>query len=173
MTEHIDHAAEARRIIHEATRDEHGEVVVSLFDHRELTEYHASMVEAVAHATLALVEQQRIANRIALGQRGAGAVSADQPYTPSETEQRIKREWLATHAGSGFEDLYESEWDRMIEAVRAEALREAREAINRTRNVPSLIALADKFGGYHQGERAGLEMAEGIIDRIEREAGQP
>ena len=25
-------------------------------------------------------------------------------YTPSETAERIKREWLATHAGSGFED---------------------------------------------------------------------
>lgn len=56
--------------------------------------------------------------------------------------------------------------------VRAEALRKAREAINTVRNVPSLIALADKFGGYHQGERAGLEMAEGVIDRIEREAGE-
>ena len=55
--------------------------------------------------------------------------------------------------------------------VRAEALREARYAINHTRNAPSLITLADKFGGYHQGERAGLEMAEDTITRIEREAG--
>lgn len=45
-------------------------------------------------------------------------------YTPSETAERIKREWLATHAGSGFEDLYEAEWDRMIAQVRAETLRE-------------------------------------------------
>lgn len=43
-------------------------------------------------------------------------------YTPSETAERIKREWLATHAGSGFEDLYEAEWDRMIAQVRAETV---------------------------------------------------
>lgn len=60
----------------------------------------------------------------------------------------------------------------LLNRVRAEAaaraLRKAREAINHTRNVPSLITLADKFGGYHQGERSGLEMAEGIIARIEQ-----
>lgn len=53
--------------------------------------------------------------------------------------------------------------------VRAEALREARDEINRTRNAASLITLADKFGGYHQGQRSGLEMAEGAVCRIEQE----
>ena len=52
--------------------------------------------------------------------------------------------------------------------VRAEALLAARDEINRTRNVASLMTLADKFGGYYQGQRVGLEIAEGIVSRIER-----
>lgn len=52
--------------------------------------------------------------------------------------------------------------------VRAETLRAARDEINRTRNVASLMTLADKFGGYYQGQRVGLEIAEGIVSRIER-----
>jgi len=39
----------------------------------------------------------------------------------SETEERIKREWMKTHAGSGFEDLYEHEWDTMIAEVEGAA----------------------------------------------------
>lgn len=75
-------------------------------------------------------------------------------------------------AESVAEGVLESTWLAEHDAkVRAEALKEARDAINTTRNVPSLITLADKFGGYHQGQRSGLEMAEDIIDRIEREAG--
>lgn len=58
--------------------------------------------------------------------------------------------------------------NRVRAEARAEAFREAREAINHTRNVPSLITLADKFGGYHQGQRSGLEMADGLIARIEQ-----
>lgn len=79
------------------------------------------------------------------------------PYYASKLTKRVNefKAWLSEHDAK----------------VRAETLREAREAINTVRNVPSLIALADKFGGYHQGERAGLEMAEGVIDRIEKEAG--
>lgn len=32
----------------------------------------------------------------------------------SETSERIKREWMTTHEGSGFEDLYEEEFDKML-----------------------------------------------------------
>lgn len=60
-----DHADKARRIIHESTHDEHGEFPLELLEDRELAEYHASMVESNAHATLALVQAQDTANLIA------------------------------------------------------------------------------------------------------------
>lgn len=63
-------------------------------------------------------------------------------------------------------------WDALADhdaKVQAEALREARDEINRTRNLASLMTLADKFGFYYQGQRAGLEMAEDIVSRIERD----
>lgn len=60
----VDDAAEARRIIHEATHDENGPVPFDLLEDRELAEHHASMAEAQARAALALAEQQRIANLI-------------------------------------------------------------------------------------------------------------
>lgn len=66
MSERIDHAAEARRLAEMASRAystiEHrnGEVAVA----QEL-ENQTLAVTAQAHATLALVEQQRIANLIA------------------------------------------------------------------------------------------------------------
>ncbi|WP_334152998.1 hypothetical protein [Microbacterium sp.] len=63
----------------------------------------------------------------------------------------------------------EAQVREVIEAERAEALQEARDEINRTRNLPSLMTLADKFGCYYLGLRAGLEMAEGIVSRIERD----
>lgn len=50
MTEHIDHAAEARRIMSKPWSVE---------------SKAAAFAEAEVHATLALVEQQRIANLIA------------------------------------------------------------------------------------------------------------
>lgn len=81
-------------------------------------------------------------------------------YTPSETAERIKREWLATHAGSGFEDLYEAEWDRMIAQVRAEALREA---------YADLEAYTDSGAPF--GHRPVEEFLLHRADRIEREAG--
>lgn len=81
-------------------------------------------------------------------------------YTPSETAERIKREWLATHAGSGFEELYEAEWDRMIAQVRAEALREA---------YADLEAYTDSGAPF--GHRPVEEFLLHRADRIEREAG--
>lgn len=81
-------------------------------------------------------------------------------YTPSETAERIKREWLATHAGSGFEDLCEAEWDRMIAQVRAEALREA---------YADLEAYTDSGAPF--GHRPVEEFLLHRADRIEREAG--
>lgn len=50
----------------------------------------------------------------------------------SETAERIKREWLATHAKTGFEDLYEAEWGRMIAQVRAEAVEHVEQIADNT-----------------------------------------
>lgn len=68
MEERIDHAAEARKIMHEVGHDEHGTVALELLDDTERWVYDATMREAQVHATLALVEQQRIGNLIATGQ---------------------------------------------------------------------------------------------------------
>ncbi|MBL3699266.1 hypothetical protein [Leucobacter luti] len=56
MSDRIDHAAEARNCISYARTTESS------------AEAHLSQAEAQVHATLALVEQQRIANLIALAQ---------------------------------------------------------------------------------------------------------
>lgn len=53
MTDRIDHAAEARKILER---------------YKTVGLHTAEATAAQAHATLALVEQQRIANLIALGQ---------------------------------------------------------------------------------------------------------
>ena len=61
-TERIDHAAEARTVLKLASRD------VSENTALQTGEYKADMIAtAQVHATLALVEQQRIANLIAYG----------------------------------------------------------------------------------------------------------
>ena len=59
MTDRIDHAAEARKAIESAYP------IALPYDSAE-AQYHGALMEAQVHATLALVEQQRIANLIAL-----------------------------------------------------------------------------------------------------------
>lgn len=66
MNERIDHAAQARKIMLEVNTDDRGVVPLELLDEIEKWVYDATMREAQVHATLALVEQQRIANLIAL-----------------------------------------------------------------------------------------------------------
>ena len=66
MTVHINHAVEALKIIHEVSHDEAGQVALELLDETERWVYEVSMHEAQVYATLALAEQQRIANLIAL-----------------------------------------------------------------------------------------------------------
>jgi hypothetical protein len=85
MTERIDHAAEALRNIN-GLHDYQSEEGMS--DASMLT----VAIEAQAHATLALVEQQRIANRIAL----AVAIREDTVLGGSATDLS---DWL--HEGNG------------------------------------------------------------------------
>lgn len=59
MADRIDHAAEARKAI------EYAYPIVLPYDSAE-AQYHGALMEAQVHATLALVEQQRIANLIAV-----------------------------------------------------------------------------------------------------------
>lgn len=66
MTDRIDHAAKAINIMRDVGTDQRGEIPLELFDSHEQWIYDATMREAQVHATLALVEQQRIANLIAL-----------------------------------------------------------------------------------------------------------
>lgn len=77
MTERIDHAAEAKKLIENAYSDD-----PALLDG----------IRAVAHATLALVEEQRTANRIAL----AVAIRGDLELGDSADELS---DWL--HEGNG------------------------------------------------------------------------
>lgn len=73
MTERTDHAAEARKAI-ESTYP-----IALPYDSAE-AQYHGALMEAQVHATLALVEQQRIANLIALAehtQRRYGTVAGE------------------------------------------------------------------------------------------------
>lgn len=65
MRERIDHAAEARKILHDVGTDEHGTISLELLDETERWVYDTSMREANVHATLALVEAQQTANMIA------------------------------------------------------------------------------------------------------------
>jgi hypothetical protein len=85
MTERTDHAAEALRNIN-GLHDYQSEEGIS--DASMLT----VAIEAQAHATLALVEQQRIANRIAL----AVAIREDTVLGGSATDLS---DWL--HEGNG------------------------------------------------------------------------
>lgn len=62
MTERIDHVTKALKIMREVSTDERGEIPLELFDSHEQWIYDATTREAHVHATLALVEQQRIAN---------------------------------------------------------------------------------------------------------------
>lgn len=59
MADRIDHAAEARKAIESAYP------IALPYDSAE-AQYHGALMEAQVHATLALVEQQRIANLIAV-----------------------------------------------------------------------------------------------------------
>lgn len=62
----IDHAAQARKIMLEVNTDERGIVPLELLDDVEKWVYDSTMREAQVHATLALVEQQRITNLLLL-----------------------------------------------------------------------------------------------------------
>lgn len=65
MTERIDHADVARTLIRAADGEDNG-VGWDLADSHEQWHIQALLSEAHVHATLALVEQQRIENLIAL-----------------------------------------------------------------------------------------------------------
>lgn len=65
MTERIDHAAKALKIMHDVGTDERGEIPLELFDSHEQWIYDATMREAQVHATLAIVAELRTANIIA------------------------------------------------------------------------------------------------------------
>lgn len=84
----IDHAAEARRLLANADR------MGSMDWPTQTGEYKADVLaEAQVHATLALVEQQRIANRIAL----AGYVDCDIP----EALNQLAHDALGTLTAEG------------------------------------------------------------------------
>lgn len=73
MSERIDHAAEAEDLIGAHMSDwRNGAVAV------------AQAMEAQVHATLALVEQQRIANLIALASLGSGSFEEALPVLQDE-----------------------------------------------------------------------------------------
>lgn len=59
----------------------------------------------------------------------------------------------------------------LIEAVRAEERERIAAEINAIRNDPTLIELADKYGGWYQGQRTGLERAEARIREQGKEQG--
>lgn len=78
MTEYIDHAAEARRIL--ARTHSHG------------GEIERMISEAQVHATLALAEQQRFANRIAYhvsGMYGPAVYGKELPESHQELRKGI------------------------------------------------------------------------------------
>lgn len=54
-----DHAAEARRILHDATHDEHGPVPTDLLDADERDQLALWLAEAQVHATLAVADAIR------------------------------------------------------------------------------------------------------------------
>ncbi len=101
MADRIDHAAEARKAIESAYP------IALPYDSAE-AQYHGALMEAQVHATLALVEQQRIANLLSyvrgldaqlnLADEHPGAF--DEVTRPAALErhsavQRQIREWLA------------------------------------------------------------------------------
>lgn len=79
MSERIDHAAKAEEWLADAKRAE-----VSLAEAVTFADI------AQVHATLALVEQQRIANLIALGVIGGGPINN---ATPRHAREYLSREY--------------------------------------------------------------------------------
>lgn len=91
-------------------------------------------------------------------------------YTPSVDEAResyvqgkgvLPPYYTTDHAEVCAERVME--FDRMIEAVRQEERERIAAEINAIRNDPTLIELADKYGGWYQGQRTGLERVEARI----------
>lgn len=92
MTERIDHAAEARRLVDLADMGygqidpRNGDMAVA-----QMVENQTLAVEAQVHATLALAEQQRLSNLIALsGSSHGGALAqaaSDALWTFTEDDQ--------------------------------------------------------------------------------------
>lgn len=68
-------------------------------------------------------------------------------------------------------------WEGYINAVKSEALREAADDIERRINEPDLILMADKYGGFHAGERARGQREADVLrsraDRIEHDGRCP
>lgn len=79
MSARIDHAAQAEEWLADAKRAEVS-FTASLHDRaRRIAEAEAFAAIAQVHATLALAEQQRIANLVALGVIGGGPISNSSP----------------------------------------------------------------------------------------------
>ena len=102
-------------------------------------------------------------------------------YTPSLDEVRADYVRDHTHGYDEFQgrytltamqEFYGEQFDRMIEAVRQEERERIADAINAVRNHPTLIDLADKYGGWYQGQRTGLERAEGSAREQGKEQGR-
>ncbi len=68
MSERIDHAAEARELLDHSVESSDKDAAIAML--------HTNAAAAQAHATLALAEQQRIANLIALGEVRVGKRAA-------------------------------------------------------------------------------------------------
>ncbi|WP_136053465.1 hypothetical protein [Microbacterium sp. K5D] len=92
MTERIDHAAKALKIMHDVGTDERGEIPLELFDSHEQWIYEATMREAQVHATLALVEQQRIANLLTMAQFDHAIEDGVRLYTDLEWSAKLRQE---------------------------------------------------------------------------------
>lgn len=93
MTERIDHASQARNLMLDVGADEHGTVALELLDESERWVYEVTMREAQVHATLALVEQQRIANLLALAQfRWTDGASQTHFFTALEAAKSLRFE---------------------------------------------------------------------------------
>ena len=90
MTDRIDHAAEARKILHEATHDEHGAVPEELLDDEEKRNLSLWWQEAQVHAMLAVADQARVANIISLAR-----VESENTMTPTDALDTIytRTEW--------------------------------------------------------------------------------
>jgi hypothetical protein len=97
MSERIDHAAESARILSEC-EDVSGGMPWELLDETEHKVLTAALADAQVHATLALVERQDTANRIAYLQIVIASINAG-------TALEIDQDGITKLAAAAYEGL--------------------------------------------------------------------